>query len=147
MPLKVTKKGEAKPHKAAPAARVKILQPKPSEDFEAIKSKLADVETQQAQIHRDRLTMTLEKAKIKPEYHDYAISKLGPLDLTKKADLAKIDAFAKAHTAMVEPAAATAKPAAKSAWLEGYKADPAKPRLGDFIPRGAVPTTAGGDRE
>lgn len=119
--LVIKSKGEIKP---IPKPKPRIVKTQPNPEVEQLKAQLESVAKEQAQIRREKLVMALERAKIKSDYHDFALSSLGEIDPNKKEDLSKIDEFAKKHSAMVDTPAPAQGAEKKSVWSGTAKAKP-----------------------
>lgn len=136
--LVIKSKGEIKP---IPKPKPKIVKAQPNPEVEQLKAQLENVAKEQAAIKREKLVMALERAKIKSDYHDFALTSLGEIDPNKKEDLSKIDEFAKKHSAMVDtPAPQGAEK--KSPWSGTAKAKPGT--LAAIMPASALDAVMSG---
>lgn len=119
--LVIKSKGDIRP---IPKPKPRIVKSQPNPEVEQLKAQLANVAQEQAAIRKEKLVMALERAKIKSDYHDFALASLGALDPNKKEDLGKIDEFAKRHSAMVDTPAPKEGSEKKSPWSGTAKAKP-----------------------
>jgi len=116
----------------------------PADKKPSAEKRLAALEKVQAEQRAHHLDALLKAANVKPASLEFARFKLGAIDPFTDAGRAAIDAFVKAN-----PDHATVQVVREPlnmAWLDNYKPDPTKPRVGDTMPADMVRALIGGGR-